>query len=544
MRPMNLSRRMALVLAVVVLGTTACGDDSTTDADAPVTTVAASGGAPPVIELPAGALGGGGAVAAESASADAARTSMIAWMEYVFEGAPPATPATGAAWRFPADPTLPSAALTALAQALGLEGEPAPVPADQGGGWVIGSADYTGPSLRVSESALLDWYYSPGPLETDPVAMPACEAVEPAVAPDGDASGATSAPSPGCDTVVPEPPAGVPSADEARARLVELLNAAGIDPAAYELEASADDWGAYASGYLVLDGVRSQVAVSVGFGAEGVLTYASGVLATPERVGDYPLLDAAGALARLNEQSGQWMDTGVAVPMDDAATSEVAPDEAVSSDGTSSSDGTAVAEPADAAAPVSAVAPVDPAVDVIPAVPCPEPATVDPAASGAALPSTVDCGVPVPSGPITVVITGVRPELTMVWDATDEIWLLPAFTFLAGDGTGYSVVAVTDEYLVVPEVPMAEPGVGGDTPTEPADGGGQAGELPAPLDQAVVDTLVGLSAEEAERTAAANGWAYRVAELDGEPQALTMDYSPQRVNVSIAGGAVIAVTVG
>lgn len=58
------------------------------------------------------------------------------------------------------------------------------------------------------------------------------------------------------------------------------------------------------------------------------------------------------------------------------------------------------------------------------------------------------------------------------------------------------------------------------------------------------ELLLGFSEADAERCAATLGWAYRVGMRDGESFALTMDYSPQRVTVSIEEGVVTAIVVG
>lgn len=498
MRSMNVSRRMALVLAVVVLGATACGEDSTNDAagDEVTATTVADAAAPAVIRLPATA---GGATAADSVAESASPdglTQRLAWQVYEFDGPLPETPTAAAAWTFPAGAEPGEAAVLALAQAFGLDGEIDTLPVEQGDGWVVGSADFTAASLRVSRTAMLDWYYSPGPSDLDPVAMSACEPVaEPAPDAPVDGSGTVG----GCDTVTPEPPVGVPTAEEAEAAIVALMNAGGLDPAAYEIDATADEWGAYANAWLLLDGKRSPLSVSVGFGAEGAVTWASGYLATPQPAGEYPLVDAAAALTRLNDQSVQWYGGGGVIALDDSVSSGAATESA----------------PAPAEIP-----PVD-GGDVL----------VDP--------------VPEPSGPVTVVLTGLRTDLTMVWDADDVVWLLPAYTFLGGDGSEFSVLAVTDEYLIQPEpMVLPEPGVTDTVVTDP--GMTEPGDPGAVVElaQAEADGLIGLATEEAAKVAEAQGWGFRVAELEGEPQVMTMDYRTDRVNVVVVGGVVTAVTIG
>lgn len=56
--------------------------------------------------------------------------------------------------------------------------------------------------------------------------------------------------------------------------------------------------------------------------------------------------------------------------------------------------------------------------------------------------------------------------------------------------------------------------------------------------------LVGLSEADAERCAADLGWGWRVGERDGEAFAVTADWSPTRVTVSVVDGTVTAIVVG
>lgn len=56
--------------------------------------------------------------------------------------------------------------------------------------------------------------------------------------------------------------------------------------------------------------------------------------------------------------------------------------------------------------------------------------------------------------------------------------------------------------------------------------------------------LIGLSEDEAEQCATSLGWGWRVGERDGEVFAVTADWSPSRVTVTVADGSVTAVVVG
>jgi hypothetical protein len=59
-----------------------------------------------------------------------------------------------------------------------------------------------------------------------------------------------------------------------------------------------------------------------------------------------------------------------------------------------------------------------------------------------------------------------------------------------------------------------------------------------PPDPAALQAFVGLTEQQAAAQAAANGWAYRVAERDGEQLMLTQDFNEERVNVAAQNGTV------
>jgi hypothetical protein len=59
-----------------------------------------------------------------------------------------------------------------------------------------------------------------------------------------------------------------------------------------------------------------------------------------------------------------------------------------------------------------------------------------------------------------------------------------------------------------------------------------------PPDPEAGQQFVGLSEADAAARAAQHGWAFRVAERDGEQLLLTQDFNAERVNVALAGGTV------
>jgi hypothetical protein len=59
-----------------------------------------------------------------------------------------------------------------------------------------------------------------------------------------------------------------------------------------------------------------------------------------------------------------------------------------------------------------------------------------------------------------------------------------------------------------------------------------------PADPAALQAFVGLTEQQAEAQAAANGWPFRVAERDGEQLMVTQDFNEERVNVAVQNGKV------
>ncbi len=501
---MLISRRLVLASTALVLGLSACGSANTTTSgpaggSATATTGAAAG--PKVINF--GAAGGGGATATISESAD--KVMAIRNLTYVFDGTLPTLSDMGGSWQFPAGFTPDRDRVAAMASALGVEGEARELPADQGGGWMAGPQDYSSATLTVSADALGSWWFNPSPA---PVAaaiaceMPAYDPAAPVTSGDvsTDATVVTET-FPVC--AEPTPPVGVPNEADALSKAKVLFTSLGYDATNYDYEFYGDEWSANVTVSMLLDGQRTPVSMTVGFGAEGAVSWASGSLATPVAADAYPLAGVQTGIDRLNDQAQQWMTLGMGYA-GTTMRAESSPD---------------------------------------------MPVQCDPAA---------DC-VPVDATPITVHLTSVKTDLTMVWDADNTVWLLPAYTFGDADGGQYTVIAVTDEYLlrsvadVVPEPPITDV-VGTDVPADttplgtgsdtgapattavPADNGSGA----VAVDAASV-VLVGLSEADATAAAEANGWVLRVSQRDGVALPVTLDYSPSRVNVAVDAGSVVAV---
>jgi hypothetical protein len=478
-RDMIRSRRLLLAAAVVALGLTACGDPSTT---APLASK------PPVIKLASGQSGGGSAEAAPAAAtvgAPAADSKMAFFgpTEFVYDGDLPALDGPAGSWFFPTGQKPDLDRVAKLAAALGVVGDVRTLPTDQGGGWAVGPEDYSGAVLTIGSDGMLNWWLSAAAPTATAAPAIACGEVLP-VEPDagvgsaassGSATavatpGGTAPAAPPVDVVAPEtsvascplpqPPVGVPTKDEALAKAKQLFADWGYDVASYEFEAPyADQYGASVNASLLLEGFKAPIMLSVGFGENGAVTYASGFLATPQRGADYPTIGAAAGLERLKTQQNQY----VALAADGVATK---------------------AAPVDAATSGTAIAP--------------EPQLVNCDAA-----SATDCAVPTPQT-TTVTLNSVKADLTMLWAQDNTIWLLPAYTFGSADGGVYTVNAVDDAYIeqadpqvATTEVPGQDPGVvtaqtappipatdlpapsagGGASPASPAD---PAATVPAP----------------------------------------------------------------
>lgn len=61
---------------------------------------------------------------------------------------------------------------------------------------------------------------------------------------------------------------------------------------------------------------------------------------------------------------------------------------------------------------------------------------------------------------------------------------------------------------------------------------------------AFAETLIGMDTEEAQAATEEAGYTYRVVSIDGEPQAVTLDYRLDRINVALEDDVVTEVTIG
>jgi hypothetical protein len=484
-----------------------------------------------VVSAPGGAAEG-------RLSSDAAISAMPAFMGFTYEAGPdlPALPTNSTGYQYAPGATVDAARVAELASALGVEGDPVP-----GGGadvdglsWRVGPDDGSEPTITIGADPQLNVNYSQA--WSDSVGVGCAIAVEggtaaggtatdvvtEGAAPDSSPTDATTI-DPATEPATPveppqtcveqEPPANVPSADEAEALAGDVLEAIGLDPADFEFETYADEWAASVTAWSRLDGVRSPIAWGFGFGENAELQWMNGILATPVATGPYPLIGLDEALARLEEQNG-WMGRGGvfmedAVGAPDPATSGAAesPVEVTASTGSSPQQGETTPP------------------DTLPVV---EPTPSD---------SVPVDSVPVDSVPVEVptevaTLVDVRADLWWAWDDDGSVWLLPAYTFTDTEGRVFTVPAVTDEFLIMADPVIVDPMPLDPMPLEPV-----PGEPPAPDTSAII----GLPIDDATKSLEGQGLTLRVVIKDGEALAVTDDFSTSRVNVEVADGVVVAV---
>ena len=458
------SRQLISACVALIVGLSACGSAAKTSVP---TTIA-----PKVIVVGANAGNGGDGTAslASVAEASASTKMMVRNVTYKYDGDAADLTAPASSWFFApgAEPT--SAQISTVAKLLGVAGQAQRMAPDQGGGWLVGPQDHSGATLAITGDAMSSWYYSPAQMSIKVavscagVAMPGIEpgidpVIEPGIDPatpappnsppsfpapapapatpttktDMTAPEATAPDFPVCDQ--PQPPANVPTTEQAKAKAIEFFAALGLDLGSYDLEAYADQWSANVMAYLKLDGIRTNVSRSVGYGAEGAITWASGFLATATRGGDYPRIGVQAAVQRLNAHNGVWM-RGVPGKMGMMTAAQ---------GGIESGSGTTQAPPL-APTPLETTgggtaggAPIgidDNGIDNTGATMVAPPQQCDVA---------VDCA-PVDAS-VTVTLTNAKPSLEQLWAQDGTIWLMPGYSFDSSDGGTYSVIAVEDIYI-------------------------------------------------------------------------------------------------
>jgi len=456
---------------------------------------------------------GFGAGRAEGAAGSMADSSLMAWVTYVAGDGLPAQGGEAAAYRLAG--SVDEGRVRALAEALGVDG----AIEDTGESWLVTDGRAT---LEAVDDGGAAWWYSttamdvgvssgggtagcePGPAadctlaetgqavptttivcgatKADP-ATPECatascpgsaDCIEPAL-PDEQCPPNALCTEPAPMPTLPDPAAGLPSEEEARSIALDLLAATGadVDAARVTVDGSYDAW--YVSVEHTLDGVPvSGWSATVAVGPGGEVLHANGMLAQPERLGDYPLVDARAAIDRLNEQQSAVFEGGWS-PYPGAAGDTATADAAVGAPVTAPCDPQLPPEELDRclaaggyAIPTTSVPNPCPddtaAIEEDPASRC-----VDPQCMPGSVPVTttvpgeapVTTLAPIPTcdpvppvepepipepEPLEVVLTTAEPVLVLTVDP-EGAYLVPGYRFGNEDGHQVDVAAVADDHL-------------------------------------------------------------------------------------------------
>jgi len=409
--------------------------------------------------------------------------------------------------------------LNALKAAFGVTKDFVAQDVNQGGGYLSGNYDRTTATLYVSSDAMHYWSYSPAWDQASMSSEPCIIDSDTTYVPTSDV------PAPIAEICAePAAPENVPTKAEAEALFATTVTALGLNSDDLILDSYADEWGANVTGYVKIDGVRSSLVWSIGYGANAEISWASGVLADVQTGASYPRIGTTAGLERLNSQQTGMMGG----PM---VRGGFAYDTGVSSD--------------------------------IAATPVPEPAssgveaavTTEPASSEVPTSDVVAETYPLADAPAPeiqeVSIVSVEEELVTLYGADGSIYLVPGYAFIAAEDENgyagrYTVSALPDEYMqvadAVNEVPMSiapetvAPTVAGST--------GAAVDPTAAITQESADVLVGMSETDATKSAEGKGWVVRVGSRDGVDFPVTMDYRTDRVTLTVKADKVTATVVG
>lgn len=422
-----------------------------------------------------------GANRAMGVDSDVALESLYPSLTYEVQGDLSVDRISGFAWSIVQRPKS-KVAFRALAKSLGVKGD---IVKNEKNSFTIGVDEKTGRGMWLwVDDAGSWWSFSNGSSAT---AVTGCVRTPVEVAPDGSPDDATD---PGCTVVEPPKPKNLLSEKDALLRAYTVMAAAGYNLAAFDVKATKSEWSTDVTGVLLLAGVPTNIPVSMSFGEDGVLTYASGPFVYVKRANGYYLVTPQEGVKRLTEpRFASW--NGAA---------RVAADVAVGAPTQGSKDGQ------------------DPIV------------------------------VPITGVRYTlmqVTLSNLTTLLIPAYTYTNSDGDVGTVIAIKDEYLLFDETPTSLEPGPVP-VPITD---GGGSGSSSGSGGAPTPE-PLPPDEpqaASVEAarkLIGLKEAEALKVAAANRWTVRIAARDGESFMLTTDYSPSRVNLTIVEGLVTAVSIG
>jgi len=284
----------------------------------------------------------------------------------------------------------------------------------------------------------------------------------------------------------PAPPKNLPDAATATARVTQILKDANLKVNSYSLNATTSTWSTDVMGILKAGNVASNISLNFSFGADGVITYASGPLLELTDAGAYPLISPTAAVKRLSQ-----MQFGLVGPMARTA--------------------------------------VDTAVSM-------------PATDGS-MPQTVEVPITgVRLGLMQSTLTNNSSILLPAYTFSNADGDVGTVMAVEDKYFSFGESETTEGSVPVPA--PVDPGAG--SGSTGADSGPAVSPINpvAQLDDATAKKLLGLTEDEAQKAAEQLGWTVRIANRDGEAFMLTTDFQTNRVNLTVTKGSVTAVTIG
>lgn len=322
----------------------------------------------------------------------------------------------------------PESLLTTLAAQFGVEGQPRESeyfdPAYPS--YVVGSDDWTAPSVNVTWSGTGSWYYS------NPAAYPEPVCFE-APAPEG-----FEEPYYECEN--PAPTGTVPTAEEARAEAAAIFQSTGLPITAEDVRVlNRDEWGVGVSAALKVEGQETALEWSIYWAPGPVLASATGHSVSVVERGSFDTISAVDAIERL--ESGVWWGS----PGPSFYSFDLMATNARAIEGEEqgqAEDGEILPPEGEGQEPGNeGDVPVEP--EVLP----------------------VEPELPAEPELVQLVVVSAEPTLLLVWDAAGNAWLVPGYVMRYSDEDwGWtSVISLIEGVIQVPEptpvgiMPLPEP---------------------------------------------------------------------------------------
>lgn len=386
-------------------------------------------------QAPLFTLAGGseGVASAEMADSDL-RTGWYVAYDYVAGAGLDANGGSGSVYSLELQGS-PTDRLSALSAYFGVDGEPAeseyfdpewPL-------YVVGSEDWTAPSISVTWNGTGSWFYN------NPVAYPEPVCTE-ALSPEGSSEERF------LDCVTPRPSGSLPSAEQATRDAVAIFAAGGLMVAESDILVLADDvWGIGVSASMVVDGQETALEWTAFWSPGPVLASASGHSVVATSRGVFDTVSPEDAVDRLEQ--GNWWGSPSSSYYDFGSAVEASARETLAEDPVVELEVPERNEEEPGFNPDLPLSGEDPPAEE--PTPVPEPEVPEP---GVALPELPFQEIPAELEVITVTVDSSEATLLLVWDASGNAWLVPGYILRHGNESWdwSPVISVVEGVIEVP----------------------------------------------------------------------------------------------